>query len=73
MTACIFIYELHCFQVKFPSPGFLNGKKLKELAKLLPSPEEEPMHTNDYYEEVWTIPHFYTADAYNGPRLQSDG
>ena len=61
------------FQVKFPSPGFLNGKKLKELAKLLPSPEEEPMHTNDYYEEVWIIPHFYTADAYSGPRLRSDG
>lgn len=39
-------------QVKFPSPGFLSSQKLKELAKLLPAPEE-PMHTNDdYYEEV---------------------
>ena len=40
--------------MKFPANGFLQDKGLKELAKLLPAPEEseEPMDAEDL-EEVW--------------------
>ena len=56
-TSCM--YVLHAVsspQVKFPANGFLRGRALKELAKLLPAPEpDEPMDVDEDLEEVSSL------------------